>query len=87
LGNDTRYNPKVRFFPNLNENLSVTRTFPIREALRLEFRAEAFNVMNRVRFGDGSSTQLQSQSFGVLTGSGSQINSPRQLQFAAKLYF
>jgi hypothetical protein len=42
--------------------------------------------MNRVRFGTGS-TQLQSQSFGVLTGSGSQINSPRALQFAAKLYF
>ena len=86
LGNSTRYNPKVRLFPNLNENLSVTRTFPIRESLRLEFRAEAFNVLNRVRFGTGSTT-LQSQSFGVLTGSGSQINSPRALQFAAKLYF
>jgi Carboxypeptidase regulatory-like domain len=86
IGNDTRYNPKLRYFPNLNENLSVTRTFPIREALRLEFRAEAFNALNRVRFGTGS-TQLQSQTFGVLTGSGSQINSPRALQFAAKLYF
>ena len=86
IGNDTRYNPKLRYFPNLNENLSVTRTFPIRESLRVEFRAEAFNALNRVRFGTGS-TQLQSQSFGVLTGSGSQINSPRALQFAAKLYF
>jgi Carboxypeptidase regulatory-like domain len=86
LGNSTRYNPKVRLFPNLNENMSVTRTFKIRERLRFEFRAEAFNVFNRVRFGTGS-TQLQSQSFGVLTGSGSQINSPRQLQLAGKLYF
>jgi hypothetical protein len=86
IGNSTRYNPKLRFFPNLNENLSVTRTFPIRESVRLEFRAEAFNVMNRVRFGTGN-TQLQSQSFGVLTGAASQINTPRQMQLAAKLYF
>jgi len=86
IGNSTRYNPKLRFFPNLNENLSVTRTFPIRESVRLEFRAEAFNVMNRVRFGTGN-TQLQSQSFGVLTGAASQINTPRQMQIAAKLYF
>jgi Carboxypeptidase regulatory-like domain len=86
IGNETRYNPKIRNFPNLNENLSITRTFPIREKVRLEFRAEAFNIFNRVRFGTGSTT-LQSQSFGVLTGSGSQLNSPRQLQLALKLYF
>jgi hypothetical protein len=86
IGNETRYNPKVRLFPNLNENLSATKVFPIRERVQLELRGEAFNVFNRVRFGTGS-TQLQSQSFGVLTGSGSQINAPRQLQVAAKLYF
>jgi hypothetical protein len=86
LGNSTRYNPKVRLFSNLNENMSVARAFPITESKRLEFRAEAFNVFNRVRFGTGS-TSLQSTTFGVLTGSGSQINTPRQLQLALKLYF
>ena len=86
IGNDTRYNPKLRLFPNLNENMSVTRSFPLREKMRLEFRAEAFNVFNRVRFGTGS-TQLQNQQFGVLTGAGSQINSPRNLQLALKFYF
>ena len=86
LGNETRLNPKLRLFPNLNENLSITRSFPIHEKTRLEFRAEAFNVFNRVRFGTGS-TQLQSTTFGVLTGAGSQINSPRSLQLALKLYF
>ena len=86
IGNETRYNPKLRLFPNLNENLSVTRAFPIREKTSLEFRAEAFNIFNRVRFGSGS-TSLQSQTFGVLTGATSQFNSPRQLQLALKLYF
>ena len=31
IGNETRYNPKLRLFPNLNENMSLTRTFPIHE--------------------------------------------------------
>jgi hypothetical protein len=89
IGNETRNNPKLRLFPNYTENMSLTRVFPIGKEgwkTRLEFRAEAFNVFNRVRFGTGS-TQLQSQTFGVLTGSGSQINSPRNIQLALKLYF
>jgi hypothetical protein len=86
IGNATRYNPKVRLFPNLNENISLTKNFPIREKMRMEFRAEAFDVFNRVRFGTGL-TQLQSQSFGVLSGAGSQLNTPRQLQLALKFYY
>lgn len=86
FGNVTRYNPKVRYFPNLNENMSVTRSFPIHESIRMEFRAESFNTFNRVRFGTGS-TQLQSQNFGHLSSSGDLLNSPRQLQLALKLYF
>jgi hypothetical protein len=86
IGNMTRFNPKVRNFPNLNENLSVARTFPIHEKTQLEFRAEAFNAFNRMRFGTGS-TQLQNQQFGIPIGSGIQINTPRQMQLALKLYF
>src|ERR1022692_3968219 len=86
IGNETRLNPKLRLFPNLNENISITRAFPIREHTSIEFRAEAFNIFNRVRFGTGS-TQLQSQTFGVLSGATSQINTQRQLQLAVKLYF
>ena len=62
FGNATRYNPKLRTFPSLTENMSVTRVFPIHESIRLEFRAEAFNVFNRVRFGTGP-TQLQDPNF------------------------
>ena len=53
----------------------------------MEFRAEAFNAFNRVRFGTGS-TQIQSTNFGkLLISAGNQINTPRQLQLALKLYF
>jgi hypothetical protein len=86
FGNSTRYNPKVRQFPAYNENLSLTRVFPIKEQIRLEFRAEAFNLFNRVRFGAGD-TNLQDANFGKLTSSADLLNTPRQMQFALKLYF
>ncbi len=86
FGNATRYNPKLRQFPNLNENIAVARTFPIREVMRVEFRAEAFNVFNRVRFGPGD-LNLQDANFGHLTSSADLLNSPRQLQLALKFYF
>ncbi|HEY3741345.1 MAG TPA: carboxypeptidase-like regulatory domain-containing protein [Bryobacteraceae bacterium] len=87
FGNATRFNPKLRQFPNLNENLSLSRSFPIRgEGRRLEFRAEGFNVFNRTRFGTGS-VNLQDPNFGHLTSSADLLNTPRQLQLALKLYF
>jgi Carboxypeptidase regulatory-like domain len=86
IGNVTRFNPKLRYFPNLNENMSVAKSIPIKEQIRLDFRAEAFNIFNRVRFGTGSLT-LQDPNFGHLTSNGDLLNTPRQLQLALKLYF
>ncbi len=86
FGNATRFNPKVRQFANLNENLSIARDFPVRESVKLQFRAEAFNVFNRVRFGPGD-LNLQDQNFGHLTSSSDLLNTPRQLQLALKMYF
>jgi hypothetical protein len=81
----TSYN-NWRQFPNLNENMSLTRSFPIKEQFRIEFRAEAFNLFNRVRFGTGD-VNLQDQNFGRLTSSSDLLNTPRQLQLALKVYF
>ena len=86
IGNVTRYTPKVRQFPSLSDNISVAKTFPIRDQLRLDFRAEAFNAFNRVRFGTGS-VSLQSLTFGTLSSNSDILNTPRQIQFALKLYF
>jgi len=86
LGNATRYNPLVRSFPNLNENVSLGKSFNFTESFRLDFRAEAFNLLNRVVFAAPSSTcsNLSSTCFGAIT---SQYNTPRQMQLALKLYW
>ena len=83
LGNETRFNPKVRAFPNLNENLSLGKTFTLTERFHLDFRAEAFNLLNRVVFGNPNGN-INSNSFGVVTG---QSNAARQMQMALKLYW
>jgi Carboxypeptidase regulatory-like domain len=86
FGDETRYNPKFRTCPALTENVSVSRMFPIRESVRLNFRVEAFNVLNRTQWGPGNES-LQSQTFGMLESSSDLLNTPRQLQLALKLYF
>jgi hypothetical protein len=83
LGDCPRLNSQVRNFATLNENVSLAKTFSVSERFRLDFRAEAFNILNRVQFG-GPSSNLNSASFGIVS---SQANSPRQLQAALKLYW
>lgn len=82
-GNTTRHNPKARQQWNLNENFSLAKTFPVREALRLDFRWEMFNAFNRFRPGTGS-TNVQDPNFGRVQG---QLNEPRRMQLGLKLYF
>ena len=73
---------------------AITREFPFREKMRLEFRAEAFNVTNSVRLGAPnttlSGTYGQITSDQPTTGAGTGISSgsgARILQFAMKFVF
>ncbi len=79
----------------LNVDVTLSRTFTIRERLRLEARFEAFNVINRANF-DNPSTALSSSTFGLITNTAGapggslllpSIGDPRILQFALKLHF
>src|SRR5438128_1337292 len=83
FGNVTRFNPKLRSFPLFNENVSLAKSFYFTERKRLDFRAEAFNLFNRTRFGNPSAN-LNASTFGVIS---SQANTPRQMQVALKLYW
>jgi hypothetical protein len=82
FGNALVRNPNERGPWQLNENLSVARTFAIQKT-RLEFRLEAFNMFNRVIWGNPDST-ITSTTFGKVT---TLANSPRQLQLGLRLEF
>jgi hypothetical protein len=71
------------YFPGYNENVSLAKTFSVKEHFRIDVRAEAFNGFNRVVFG-ATQTSLNSNTFGVIS---SQANSQRQMQGGLKLYW
>lgn len=86
----------VRGFGATQVNLSMRRTFPLVRDLSLQFRAEAFNLLNHPIFGRvdssltsatfGQTTQTLNQSLSTLS-SQYQQGGPRSLQFALKLQF
>jgi len=65
-------------------DLSLFKTFTLKEGLALQFRAEAFNFANTPWFG-GPNTTATSSAFGVVTPS--QNNDQRNVQLALKLVF
>jgi hypothetical protein len=70
--------------PNLMDlDVSVSRTIAIKERMRLQFRAEAFNLTNTVAFGLPNSN-VSGGSAGVIT---SLAADPRIMQFALRLSF
>lgn len=87
----------VRGFGEVQINLAVRREFVVREGLRLQFRAEAFNILNHPNFGNINAT-LNTATFGqasaTLNTSFSnplaqqyEQGGPRSMQFALKLIF
>jgi len=65
-------------------DVSLSRSFQIKEGQRVEFRAEAFNVTNSFRMDATKlTTNLNSGSFGQVTGA----LDPRIMQFALKYFF
>ncbi|NOT63399.1 MAG: carboxypeptidase regulatory-like domain-containing protein, partial [Acidobacteria bacterium] len=83
FGQAPRYNGRARRMSNLNENLSLQKSFQMTERFKLDFRWEMFNIFNRVVF-NAPVTDITSTTFGRIT---SQFNTPRQMQFGLKLYF
>lgn len=67
----------------LNEDLAVSKRFTITERVSSEFRAEAFNLLNRTVFGFPN-LDLGSSGFGMIS---TQRNSPRTMQVSLKVLF
>lgn len=86
----------LRGFGSWQMDMAIRRDFPILERVKLQFRAESFNVFNHPNFGAINSTFGQStfgQSKGTLASTLGilsplyQMGGPRSLQFALKLIF
>ena len=83
FGNATRNNPKLRTPWNFNENVALGRSFRFGERRSFDIRGEAFNVLNRVRWGQANNS-ITSATFGRVTTQG---NTPRRMQIGMKLFF
>ncbi len=66
-----------------NWDFSAGKTTVLHDDINLVFRAESFNVFNRVQFNDPGLT-FGSSSFGLLTA---QANLPRSFQFSLRLNY
>lgn len=68
----------------LSEDVTLGKDFPLfSEGRRLEFKASAFNIGNRVQFG-GINNSVESPDFGRIT---SQANRAREVQLSLRLVF
>lgn len=86
----------ARGFGAWQMDLAVRREFPIYERLKLQFRAEAFNIFNHPSFGNinpytyqntfGQATGTLANSLGILSPL-YQMGGPRSMQFALKIIF
>ncbi len=65
-------------------DVSLFKDIPLRERLKVQFRAEAFNVANTPQWGQPGTTQGNSD-FGTITYT--QANTQRHVQFALRLMF
>jgi outer membrane receptor protein involved in Fe transport len=75
---------RFRSDPYWNLDFSLFRSFPIKEKIHAEIRAEGFNVMNTVIYGTPNNDMADPANFGRIT---SLANKPRQLQLGAKFVF
>ncbi|MCC6540199.1 MAG: TonB-dependent receptor, partial [Bryobacterales bacterium] len=83
FGNGPRVLPTVRRDGIRSWDFSLFKNIPIREAVRVEFRAEFFNFTNTPNWG-APGQALGNAQFGVVNAMG---NAPRQVQFGLKVYF
>lgn len=72
----------VRGEPFYQADLGLHKTFPLTERIRLEFRGEAFNLLNSTNF-LVPDTNRSNVTYGTVTST----RAARQLQFALKLIF
>ncbi len=84
IGNAPPRLPNVRTPFFRNEDISLFKNIQLTEAVNLQLRGEAYNVMNRVVFSGPSMNINNPATFGVIGG---QANNPRLIQLGLKVIF
>ena len=84
FGTASRYQSGIRVPGTLNFDVLLEKQIPLYERFDLNFRAEAFNVVNHVQLGGVAST-LNAANFGLIIPT--QANDPRSLQVSLRLTF
>jgi hypothetical protein len=83
FGGESRTDSKIRAAGVSNWDFSLGKSTAITERVNLQFRAEAFNIANRVMF-SAPGTVLGTSQFGVVSA---QRNQPRLIQLSLRLNF
>jgi hypothetical protein len=83
FGNVGRTVHDVRTDGARNIDLTFGKYFTLSRATRLQLRVDAFNLLNRTRFGTPNGN-VTNAAFGTVT---TQANSPREIQLGVKLYW
>ncbi len=81
FGNTPRLDSRSRGPASKGLDFSLIKNIPLYESMRLQFRAETFNLTNTPVFGLPNTT-VGNPGFGVIGG---QANQPRNLQLALKM--
>jgi hypothetical protein len=86
LGNESRTDSRLRGPGTANYNVSLFKKTALTERFNLEFRAEVFNLFNRVQFAQPNAviTTAANPTTGYVT---SQLNQPRLIQLALRLVY
>lgn len=79
----TQRNRNLLFGPGFQDwNLSIAKTFPIHEAHRLQFRAEAFNWVNHPNWGAPAINPRNLNTLGKVTSKGGERNMQLSLRYS-----
>jgi Carboxypeptidase regulatory-like domain/TonB dependent receptor-like, beta-barrel len=75
-----------------NADFSLFKSFPVREGMKIQLRAEAFNVFNIQNLETPSAVTINSSGSSIAAGAGrvtslAQGTTPRQLQFGIRFVF
>ena len=74
---------KLRGYGYQNQDLTITKTFQIKEEIQFQLRADVFNLWNWHHFGTPFDTSIDSPGFGTTWGA----SDLRFLQLGDKLVF